>query len=292
MKIQPECLPCLLKRVLFEAQLSTNDAKQRTRTLRHACRLLAELYDPSVCSATIATKLHRAVYDTLEDNDPYKTLKQESNAIALRLVPKADQLIRSAPDPVQASMLCAIIGNIMDFGIDGSSTTPQMLQTVFDRLYEEGLGYDDSAKVKASLKKAQRMVLFTDNCGEIVFDTLLCRELKAQYPALHITVVVKEEPILSDATEKDARDIGLHKIVDELLTTGCYAVGVDVSRLPPSVKKAMDQADLLIAKGMANYESFSETDIRPIAYLLRTKCNAIARSMDLPQNISVIKLYE
>jgi len=58
------------------------------------------------------------------------------------------------------------------------------------------------------------------------------------------------------------------------------------------VKKALDSADLIISKGMANYEAFSETKYKPIAYLLRTKCNAIARSMGLPREISAIKLEE
>jgi len=46
----------------------------------------------------------------------------------------------------------------------------------------------------------------------------------------------------------------------------------------------------LICKGMANYESFSETGYRPIAYLLRTKCNAIATSMNIALNVNAIKV--
>ncbi len=292
MKIQPECVPCLLKRILFETELSTTDKTKQTNTIRTACSLLARLYDPQVCSATIATKLHKAAYETLEDNDPYKTLKQQSNITATSLLPKIDSLIKDSPDPLKTSMLCAIIGNMMDFGIEGSSTHPQMLQDVFDRLYAEGLGHDDSEKLKHHLKKAIHLVLFTDNCGEIIFDKLLCRELKIFNPHLCITLVVKGESILSDATEKEAMEIKLNEIVDELLTTGCFAVGVDFTRLPSNVSKALDQADIIIAKGMANYESFSETTYRPIAYLLRVKCSAIARSMHLPKNISAIKLYE
>ena len=292
MKIQTECLPCLLKRVLFETELSTKDKNRQSNALRRACSLLAELYDPHVCSATIATKLHKAVYDTLEDADPYKKLKHQSNTIATTLVPKIERLIKNSPDPLKTSILCAIIGNIMDFGIDGSSTSPQMLQDVFDRLYAEGLGHDDYKKLRNILRKATRLVLFTDNCGELVFDKILCRELKAFNQKLHVTAVVKGAPILSDATEQDAREIKLHTVVDELLTTGCFAVGVDFTKLPPGVIKALDKADLIIAKGMANYESFSETSYRPIAYLLRTKCNTIARSMGLPRDSSVIKLYE
>ncbi len=292
MKIQPECVPCLLKRILFETELSTTDTTKQTTTIRTACSLLARLYDPQVCSATIATKIHKAAYEALEDTDPYKTIKEQSNSIATTLAPKIESLIKNSPDPLKTSMLCAIIGNMMDFGIDGSSTHPQMLTDVFDRLYAEGLGHDDYEPLRNHLRNATRLVLFTDNCGEIVFDKLLCRELKTFNPALHITVVVKGEPILSDATEKDARAVTLPEVVDELLTTGCFAVGVDFHRLPSRVSNALDQSDLIIAKGMANYESFSETTYRPIAYLLRTKCNAIARSMHLPKDKSVIKLYE
>jgi hypothetical protein len=292
MKIQTECLPCLLKRMLFETELSTTDTKRQTAALRTACSLLAKLYDPEVCSATIATQVHHAVYDALGDKDPYKILKQQSNAIAKTLVPKVESLIKNSKDPLKTSMMCAIIGNIMDFGIDGASAHPQMLQDVFDRLYEEGLGHDDYETLKKHIRQAKHLVLFTDNCGEIVFDKLLCRELKTFNQNLHVTAVVKGEPILSDATLQDAEEIMFHEVVDELLTTGCYAVGVDFTRLPSKVKKALDQADLIIAKGMANYESFSETSYRPVAYLLRTKCNAIARSMHLPRDISAIKIEE
>jgi damage-control phosphatase, subfamily I len=292
MKIQPECLPCLLKRILFETELSTKEKKHQTAALRTACTLLAESYDPEECSATIATKIHKGVYETLQDKDPYVKLKHTSNLIATSLVPTIEGLIRTSPDPLKTSMICSIIGNIMDFGIDGSSTHPKELEEVFDTLYAEGLGHDDYQKLKELLKNATHLVLFTDNCGEIVFDKILCRELKHVNPTLHINAVVKGEPILSDATREDAQEIKLHEVVDALYTTGCFAVGVDFHKLPVEVTSALKHADVIIAKGMANYESFSETTFKPIAYLLRTKCNAIARSMNLPQNTSAIKLYE
>ncbi len=193
---------------------------------------------------------------------------------------------------MKTSMVCAIIGNIMDFGIDGSSAHPQMLQEVFDRLFDEGLGHDDYERVKSLIRGATHLVLFTDNCGEIVFDKILCQELKTFNPRLHVTAVVKGEPVLSDATRKDAEEIKLAEVVDEVLTTECFAVGVDFSKLSTKGKDALEKTDLIIAKGMANYESFSESSYRPVAYLLRTKCNAIARSMGLPKNISVIQLVE
>jgi hypothetical protein len=290
MKIQPECVPCLLKRILFETELSTSDKKHQTEALRTACKLLSELYDPSQCSATIATQVHKAVYTVLKDNDPYASLKQTSTTVAQSLVPKVCSLIEHSKDSLRTSMICAIIGNVLDFGIDGSSVHPRMLEETFDELYAEGLGHDDYPMLRRCLAHAKHLVLCTDNCGEIVFDKIMCQELKKFNPNLHITAIVKGEPVLSDATRNDADEILFSEVADEIYSTGCFCVGLDFSRLSPEAKSSLDHADLIMSKGMANYESFSETTYRPVAYLLRTKCGAIARSMKVPQNISVIKI--
>jgi len=292
MKIQTECVPCLLKRIIYEANLSTTDTAVKTKAIKNACKLLSQLYDPNECSASIATKVHKLVYETLGDEDPYKELKHQSNQIAQSLVPRVEKLIAQVEDPLKMSMLCAIIGNTMDFGIEGGSDHPEALKETFDHLVDEGLGHDDTNKVKRLIHNAKQVILFTDNCGEIVFDKILCRELKSFNPNLFLTLVVRGEPILSDATSKDAKELQFKEIVNEILTTGCYAVGVDFEKLPNTLKKRLNESDVVICKGMANYESFSETSYKPVVYLLRTKCNAIANSMDLPLNSSVVKLYE
>jgi damage-control phosphatase, subfamily I len=292
MKIKTECVPCLVKRVIFESEQSRSDGEKKVCALRSACKMLSEIYDPDRCSAEIATKIHKKVYEILEDADPYSTLKQQSNVVAHQLVSRVETYIKESEDSLKSSMLCSIIGNSMDYGIEGASNNAEMLKEAFDALYEKGLGYDDYSKVVAYLKKAKKIVLFTDNCGEIVFDKILCRQLKKSFPHLFITLVVKGEPVLSDATKEDAEQLHFLDVVDEIVTTGCFAVGVDFSQLPKKLENALRDCDLIICKGMANYESFSETSHHPIVYLLRTKCNAIAKSMDLPVNSNIIKLYE
>jgi uncharacterized protein with ATP-grasp and redox domains len=292
MKIQTECVPCLLKRIIFEAHLSTNDIDKRTKTIKNACKLLAELYDPNECSATIASKVHKIAYETLGDEDPYKDLKNQSNKIAQSLIPKVEELISKSDDPLNTSIICSIIGNTMDFGIEGTSDKPENLKNIFESMIKDGLGYDDAEELKKYLKKSQMVVLFTDNCGEIVFDKVLCREIKKFNPDVFLTLVVRGEPIISDATIEDAEELQFNEIVDEILTTGCFAIGVDFEHLPKELEKTLNQVDLIICKGMANYEAFSETDYKPIAYLLRTKCTAISNSMKLPLNINAVKFYK
>lgn len=292
MKIQTECVPCLLKRVIFEAEQSTNDPEVRTKVIKNACRALSELYDPKECSASIATKVHKIVYETLGDDDPYKDLKNQSNRVAQSLLPRVEELIEESDDPLKTIMICSIVGNTMDFGIEGGSTHPEMLRDIFEKTVAEGLGYDDTERLKELLKKSKHVILFADNCGEIVFDKILCRELKKSNPDIFLTLVVRGEPIISDATIKDAEELQFNEVVDEILTTGCFAIGVDFNKLPADLEKALKQAGLIICKGMANYEAFSEIDYYPIAYLLRTKCTAIANSMNLPLDINAVKIYE
>jgi hypothetical protein len=292
MKIQTECLPCLIKRIVFEAEQSTKDEKLRIKTVQNACRLLAELYDPNVCSATIATKVHKIAYETLGDDDPYKELKYASNKIAQSLVPRVNDLIDCSDDPLRIAMLCSIIGNLMDFGIPGGSEHPESLGEIFEETFAEDLGHDDTEEIKKILAKSKNVILFTDNCGEIVFDKILCRELKKFNPDIFLTVVVKGEPIISDATIKDVEELEFEEVCDEILTTGCFAIGLDFEKLPAMLEKALERAYLIICKGMANYEAFSETDYKPVAYLLRAKCTAIANSMNLPLNVNAVKLYQ
>lgn len=291
MNIQPECVPCLLKRVLFEVELSTDDQKLRNKTIKKACTLLSELYNPNVCSAKIATKVHKFVYEIIGEKDPYKKLKIESNTTAKKLIPRVKELINICEDPLRMSMLCSIVGNMMDFGIEGASSSPKKLFDIFEETVSDDFGYDDYDKVKDILKDAKNVLLFTDNSGEIVFDKILCSEIKNFNPNIFLTVVVKGKYILSDATMDDAIEIGLDKEADKLLTTGCFAVGIDFKKLPLDVLKLLDKADIIISKGMANYETFSDSKYKPIVYLLRTKCSPIANSLGVSKNLNVIKLY-
>jgi len=292
MKIQTECVPCLLKRIVFESEFSTDDEKLRYKTLKNACTLLAELYSPDAVSAEVATKVHKLVYETLGDKDPYKNLKEQANKTAQTLVPRVEELISVSDEPLRMSMLASIIGNLMDFGISGGSATPDELLKIFEEIVEQDIGYDDYEKLKKIISKSKNIALFTDNCGEIVFDKILCREIKKFNPSARLTLVVKGEPVLSDATMKDAEEFGFDEVVDNILTTGCFAVGVDFKNLPDEVETLLENVDIIVCKGMANYEAFSETDYQPIVYLMRTKCDAIANSMGVSKGLNVIKLYD
>jgi len=274
--------------VLFEAEQV--DGSLNVVATRNAAEMLGELFGDNVCSATVATQVHRKTYQLLGTNDPYGALKRKSNEIALDIYPSAEKLVASSKDPLRTAFLCSIVGNVLDFGIGVGFDNPARLKKEFKNLLDEGLGWDDTARIKALLKKAESVVYLADNCGEIVLDRLALKELKRF--DIDLTLVVKEEPILADATKKDISRLGMERIVDRIVEAPGFAVGIDLDSLNGKFGKMMKNADLIIAKGMANFESLSETDLAPVAYLLRTKCSPVANALGLRKDINAVKLLE
>lgn len=282
----PECIPCLIGRVLFEAE--EVDGGRSVEAVRNAAEMLGELFGPRVCSATVATVVHRETYRMLGTNDPYRKLKRESNRIALELYPSAERFVSRSKDPLRAAFLCSIVGNVLDFGIGTGYDDPSMLKKEFKNLLAEGLGHDDSAKVRALLKRSDKIVYLADNCGEIVLDRLALKEI-AKFE-VDLALVVKEKPILTDATLADIRGLGMERIVNKVVEAPGFAVGIDQRALEGRFGKMLRDADLIVAKGMANFESLSETDIAPVAYLLRTKCTPVAEALGIEKGINAVRL--
>jgi uncharacterized protein with ATP-grasp and redox domains len=168
-------------------------------------------------------------------------------------------------------IVAAVIGNAMDYGVAGHEIARDFA-AYFRRMFARGLARDDTERI---LALSDRVVYFTDNCGEIVFDALLISALRKN--GSHVTLVVKDGPMLNDATVKEAAELGIS--ADAVLSAGGGSqLGVHPEFFSPELAAAMEKATLVISKGLANYESFTEYDnLPPVAYLMTVKCDPVAR---------------
>ncbi|MBS3782127.1 MAG: DUF89 family protein [Candidatus Thermoplasmatota archaeon] len=274
-----------MKRCIYEARL-VDDEKERD-VIESALSILNEDFEEDAVSAEVATEVHEKVNQILGTDDPYSEVKKRSNEAAEELLPRAEEI---AEKGFREAVLVAIAGNVLDFGYREDINSPKFLIEKFEDIIDQGLAQDDTEEIERILEEGNELVYFTDNAGEIVFDTLLLKKLKDY--KIHLTVVVKGEPILTDATMKEALEYGIDEIADQLETTGGYAVGVDFDLLTKKVKEKLERADLIIAKGMANWESFSEMDYSPIAFLTRSKCQPVSNTMDVPYDENIAKLFK
>ncbi len=289
MKSDPRCAPCLLNRSLYEAELSTQDKSLVFKAIQGGVEYLEEHFREGVKATDISTGIHRKVYSILGDDDPYKEIKAQSNAIAAKMMPSVRRTIAGAPHDGQfkLAVLASIVGNNFDFGLQEHQVEVDGFEALFDEEMGRGLGVDDTGAI-LRLAKGGRVVYLTDNCGEIYFDELVLEMLKEA--GAHVTLVVRGGNIVTDATMEDVGRMGLDRKADRVLTTGSNAIGVCLKELPPETMEAMRKADVIISKGMANYESLSDEGFRPIAYLLRAKCGPVARSLGVEKGWNIARL--
>ena len=287
MELAPRCIPCLLGRVLFEVEMC--DPSKSAAAMRDCMKILKEGYVPGANSAEVATRVHDRAYDLLGCDDPYHALKVRSQEVAAELHPRAQFLIESSPDRLRAAMLAAIAGNVMDFGIAGLKDPNELLHQ-FDAIVRQGLDVDDLMRVRELIIGASKVLYLMDNCGEDVLDALLVREIKALGPK--VVGVVKGRPVLTDVTMEDAKRSGTIDEFDEVITTGMFAVGIDVHRMGDRLRREMEGADLIISKGMANFESLSDAPYRPIAFVMKAKCLPVAEAVRAKEGDNVVRLLE
>ena len=284
MKIHPRCAPCLLSRVQFEAELSTKDIALQKKAVLAGIEVLRKYLVDGAPATHLSTKIHREAYRVLGDIDPYNEKKKQSNEAALKLLPFVCEFV-SEKDSFRRAVLVSIIGNSFDFGVLGFDAEKATGKETIMNQIKHGLDVDDTDMMRSMLRD---VVFLADNCGEIIFDTLLLEEIKKL--GGRITLAVRGAPILNDVTMKEVRELGIDKMVDRVLTTGSNAIGVCLKEAPPELVEALRGASLIISKGMANYETMSEYDFKPIAYLLKTKCESVAEAMGLRKNMSVARV--
>jgi len=96
----------------------------------------------------------------------------------------------------------------------------------------------------------------------------------------HVYYAVKEAPAQNDLSVADVELYGLRDVFSNFISTGADEVGMRKARMVGPVKALWESEALVIAKGMANYESISEYhDERPVIYNLKVKCKTIAEAL-------------
>jgi len=109
-------------------------------------------------------------------------------------------------------------------------------------------------------------------------DRIFAEEIQKAYPQIEITFCVRGGNTINDATREDAKTVGLpFPVIDN----GNLVSGTELSMLGEEAKKAMDTADVIISKGMANTETLYGSGY-PIYYAFLVKCVRFVEAFGKP----------
>jgi uncharacterized protein with ATP-grasp and redox domains len=278
MKASEECRPCLSRLVRQAAEKATDDTGLRAKAIEEGLKLLDREFAPDKTSIAVATQLHRAVRAVTGNPDPYHQMKE----IEVRMAKKLLGTTKSNPGhDLRSCLKFAVQGNAIDFFRDLKTIKEDLIKPV-------DFAIDDTEELEIKLGEVKIILYLADNAGEVFFDLPLVRRLHDFAP---VTYVVKESPVQNDITLADLERFGISSELSRVITTGTDTPGVDMAIASAEFKAAFESAGLVLAKGMGYWETLSELPAQgKVFYLLKAKCQPVARSLGAPPNSYVVLL--
>ena len=230
--------------------------------------------------------LNEAYADAFGPKQDYTAIKRHFNALMLELEPAMLRGIDGADDPLRRAIQYAMTGNFIDFAAMDSVD-----EATLARLIDESdrIEIDDGLLdgFRAELSRARRLTCIADNCGELVMDKVLMKTIGQLNPALEITAVVKGGPIVNDATREDSGQVRLDEAAHHIVDTGCPIAGVPEGRISEACRRALYDADVLISKGQANYETLCGCGLN-LYYIFMCKCRLFTDRFSVPLYSGII----
>ncbi len=269
MQTANDCLVCFLRQALATVRRSSADRELHWRITAEVGGMLSG-FDPLLSPPENAVQYYRLIARRTGVADPFAAEKAESNRFALDLEARARDLIAAEPDPLLAAVQFAIGANVLDYGsqhlLDRDSILASCRQPLAINHYQALLD---------RLATRPNILYLADNCGEIVFDKLLIEQLLAR--GCTVTAAVRQHPIINDATLADAAACGLDKVCP-VIANGADIPGTVLSLCSDEFRRCFAAAELIIAKGMGNFECLSEV-LAPIFFLFVVKCTTVRQHL-------------
>ena len=290
LKVGSRCGFCLLHRGYQQLLRATDNEDIRKATMMALLRMMANEYSPEAVPAIIGSQRDRLIQRLTGCSDPYYELKKNANEKALGMFPDLLRKVDSLPynDRLRMACLISCLGNIIEYDVPGHNAD---IDAALWELDNFDFLTNDIEELQKLLGNGVEILYLTDNAGEIVFHRLVIREMQSQ--GCNVTVVVKGGPSLNDALLEDAVTVGMTKEANRVITTGNSAVGVNLMKASSEFMKAYYEADIIISKGMANWETLTEYEAPcPTMFLLRTKCEPVAMSVNTPLGKNIAKLVQ
>jgi uncharacterized protein with ATP-grasp and redox domains len=273
MWMKPDCLACLYNQMLRTSKAMHCDDECATRIMEAAAEKIAHL-SMRQTPPEAATILYPVAASIAGVEDPYAELKREAVAGAQRLLPRVREMIERAENPLDAALRASVAGNVIDYATQVQFSLEEELAGIF----EAPFAIDDKALFFQRLDSSRKLLIIGDNVGEHLFDRLMLEVLRRFYPDLEIYYMVRGKPIINDVTLKEAREAGLQDFA-VLVDSGVDTPGFLPERASETALEIYRSADLILAKGMGNYECMESLVDERVMFLLKIKCEVVAEKI-------------
>lgn len=278
MELTSACMRCLLDRREEELH-KFQDEKKKAAYFREIVKILADEGETET-APYISVKMKEAYEKYFGQKEDFTKIKAYYNELMLSMEDEFSSRIRNSKDPVRTALVYAQTANYIDFGTGNDIKKENLLQ-LFDSADVQTIDACEYAQFTEDMKKAKRMVLLADNCGEIVLDKILLQILKETYPQASYTIMVRGAAVSNDVTREDAVQVGVDAVAT-VMDNGTNIGGTAPTHVPESVRDFLTGADVILAKGQGNFETAYGYGW-PVYYLFLCKCNLFMQRFGKPK---------
>ncbi|MDO4501413.1 MAG: ARMT1-like domain-containing protein [Erysipelotrichaceae bacterium] len=268
MNLKEKCKSCLANKQI--ESVADKDEKKREEYAEFVRDIIARESDKK-CTPWIIGQLNDK-YDELFPNErSFREYNKSFNMLVLKIENEIEERILNSEDPIMMAIKYAASGNYIDYSQSYEISGDGLLK-VMDKVLDQKVDEVSLNKFKNDLDKAKKLAYLTDNCGEVVLDKVFVKVLKKLYPELDITVIVRGKEAGNDATMDDVVEIGLDKIT-KCIGNGTNMPGTVFESINDESKEALKNADVVIAKGLGNFEGlYGESPLNPY-FIFLCKCD-------------------
>lgn len=270
MRLKPDCIICNLNITLRTLKIINKDEnfliENMKKVIGGISKVNRKLFPPELGGI-----VYKIVINSTNVKDPYKDIKRKQNNLILNNYFNLKQTILNTKDPLFEAVKFAVIGNVIDFGINEVVDFEEDIKNSF----KKRIVINDYNLFERDLKLSKRILYMGDNSGEIVFDKLLISLIKEIYPDIDITFACRSEPIINDVLIKDALQVGIDEYA-KVISSGMNLPGTILRYVNNEFMEELKRSDLVIAKGQGNFEGLEEEKMEKTYFLLKAKCKVVA----------------
>ncbi len=276
-RLNPECVSCLVKKQIerYPKDIPSSDKIKYMQSVLQTVAQASEM----MSAPEIVDKIYKIQKQMFGADKDYTEIKSYFNNMMSELETDIRREINKSSEQLKTAVQYAITGNYIDFAAMDSideNKLREMLKSAPLNAVDEA----EYAALKRDLMNAKQLVFLTDNCGEIVLDKILIETITNINPGLDITVIVRGQNVVNDATMADAEQIGLTKQV-RVTDNGSSIAGTCLNRISAEARHIIENADVIISKGQGNFETLQKCGLN-VYYIFMCKCKMFADRFNVP----------
>lgn len=274
MNIDEACVACIINQSAKVSQAIDAD-ENLTKILTSTVEELSKNFSFDENPPEIASYVYEKMAELANKTDLYDEVKELSTQKALSFVPLLKGKLEATSNKLLTATKIAVAGNVIDL----AAAVEFCLDEELDKIFHTDFSHNDMDILEENLQSAKDVVVLGDNVGEHIFDYMFIETLQKLYPSVSFTYMVRGNPIINDVTIKEATEYGFDSLCN-LVDSGVNTPGFTYNRANKKSQKLFDEADLVISKGMGNYECLTPSHREKICFLLKVKCGVVAASLD------------